>query len=671
MTVIISASWISKMLLNKKILFQRTILDVPILIFLGSMLISTVFSIDFRTSLLGYYSRFNGGLLSLICYSILYWGIVSNFNPKEALNLVKVSLVSGFLASLYGIAQHFGIDKNIWIQDVQNRVFSTFGQPNWMAAWLVAMIPMTWSLSILSTIDTEKRKSDLKFQKPLIWVFCFLILFVALLFTKSRSGIIAMAFSTTVYWLVTIILSYRIDKSAKKIFKIFLIFNLSSLIIIAIVGTPWTPSVGNLINKIETLPPVQPIEQKAQGPLLEIGGSSSTEIRKIVWKGAIDLWKKYPIFGTGVETFAYSYYETRPVEHNLVSEWDFLYNKAHNEYLNFAATTGSIGLLSYFVLIFSIIFVLLITGNHNHKVKIPIKKSDIVFLSGEFDISIKNIALLSGFTSILITNFFGFSVVPVNLLFFTFPAFAIIFTTKSETQFQITGKDDKVLRIPLLLIWSFFIFLLVKVVNYWRADIYYSNSEKFSSSGSIQSAFDSIEKAIKLTPNEALYQDEEASTLATVALYFNKSEEPDRAKKMAVSAMDTSLKALKLSPRNINIQRNRARIAISLSEINPLYIIEAENTLKSAIQYAPTEAKLVHNLGLVYFRKGELDKAIETLNSAIKLKPNYKEARYAIAIVYEERKEHDKAIQELEYILNQIDPNDNNIKEYLKTLKSS
>ena len=72
---------------------------------------------------------------------------------------------------------------------------------------------------------------------------------------------------------------------------------------------------------------------------LENGGTESGQIRLIVWQGALEIFKHYPIFGSGVETFAYSYFQYKPISHNLVSEWDFLYNKAHNEFLNYLATT--------------------------------------------------------------------------------------------------------------------------------------------------------------------------------------------------------------------------------------------------------------------------------------------------------------------------------------------
>src|SRR5690606_34366285 len=74
--------------------------------------------------------------------------------------------------------------------------------------------------------------------------------------------------------------------------------------------------------------PVIPSTPEAPG-----GGTDSGKIRQIVWQGAVDIWKANPVFGSGVETFAYAYYLHRPADHNLTSEWDYLYNKAHNEYL--------------------------------------------------------------------------------------------------------------------------------------------------------------------------------------------------------------------------------------------------------------------------------------------------------------------------------------------------
>src|SRR3989344_7838795 len=72
LTILISASWVLKWIDQKKIIIRGTPLDIPILLFLLSQILSTIFSIDTHTSLWGYYSRFHGGLMSTISYIVLY-----------------------------------------------------------------------------------------------------------------------------------------------------------------------------------------------------------------------------------------------------------------------------------------------------------------------------------------------------------------------------------------------------------------------------------------------------------------------------------------------------------------------------------------------------------------------------------------------------------------------
>ena len=148
-TTIIVFLWALKSIYTRKIIFRRTILDIPLIIFLLSQLISTILSQDRFTSFFGYYSRFHGGLLSIISYSLLYWAFVSNINVKQIKKTLKFLISSAFIVSIYAILERFGIDKNLWVQDVQNRVFSTLGQPNWLAAWITAIIPLTWAFSLI------------------------------------------------------------------------------------------------------------------------------------------------------------------------------------------------------------------------------------------------------------------------------------------------------------------------------------------------------------------------------------------------------------------------------------------------------------------------------------------------------------------------------------------
>src|SRR5581483_9212743 len=79
-TILIVFFWLTKCIVYKRIFIQRTPLDIPILLFLASQTISTLHSIDQHISIWGYYTRFNGGLLSLISYALLYFAFVANMN---------------------------------------------------------------------------------------------------------------------------------------------------------------------------------------------------------------------------------------------------------------------------------------------------------------------------------------------------------------------------------------------------------------------------------------------------------------------------------------------------------------------------------------------------------------------------------------------------------------
>lgn len=83
-TIIIVVAWVSKMIATKRIVIQRTVFDLPLLGFLLSQFISTIFSLDTHVSLWGYYSRFNGGFYSLLSYVVLYYAFVSNYADIDA-----------------------------------------------------------------------------------------------------------------------------------------------------------------------------------------------------------------------------------------------------------------------------------------------------------------------------------------------------------------------------------------------------------------------------------------------------------------------------------------------------------------------------------------------------------------------------------------------------------
>ncbi len=99
-TVIIVGTWVLKMISEKAFILKRTPLDIPLLLFLGANILSTIFSIDPHTSIWGYYSRSNGGLLSIISYLLLYWAFGSNMDFAKLKTVLKFGLAAGLLIPL-------------------------------------------------------------------------------------------------------------------------------------------------------------------------------------------------------------------------------------------------------------------------------------------------------------------------------------------------------------------------------------------------------------------------------------------------------------------------------------------------------------------------------------------------------------------------------------------
>ncbi len=645
--ILIGSLWITRMIQEKRLIYRRSVFELPILLFLASQTISTFTSIDMHTSLFGYYSRFNGGLFSLLSYALCYFAAISNFTASEARTLIKTIIYTGILGSLYAFPEHFGhspscliitghFNASCWVQDVQNRVFGTFGQPNWLAAYLISIIFIP-----LSQIHQLKSKQ---------WLI-FILFFLVLLFTKSRSGIIGFLFSFVVFSILSFISNKSKENNVNK--KLITAFGILIVSFLAfgknISGTTdkiLTP-LYSVVSSSSHTPQPSPIQPANS---LEINITPSSDIRRIVWKGAWELAKRNPFFGTGVETFAYTYYNVRPPEHNLVTEWNFLYNKAHNEFLNYAATTGFFGLGTYLFFLSSFV-IWSLKQLIGFRVQGTEKKLEL------YSIPCTLSALLSGFLALCISNFFGFSTVPVNTLLFLFPALAILLTEKAseeKTQKLTTLTTAQYLGFSLTGIST--LLLLIAVNRGLTADLNYNTGRAASGGQNYQVAIDKLQDAIRSIPDEPLYTDELAQTFSEIAARSAAGGQVAQASQAASLAIQLSDRTLNLNRYHLNYYRSRAKIFINLTTVNPEYIVEAGATLQAAIRLSPTDPKLWYNLGLIAKQLGRTDDAIKLLQKTIELKSNDEDARYQYGLLLETVGKPQEAKSQYEYSVTHINP---------------
>ncbi len=628
-TVLIVAVWIGRMIFEKRWIWRRTPFDLLIGIFLLTQLLSTIFSIDPYTSLFGYYSRFHGGLASLVSYALIYWAFVSNLVRKDLRPLALSAMTTGAIVSLYAIGEHFGhsfscylnsggtsFNASCWVQDVQHRVFATFGQPNWLAAYTLMLLSCVMGLLLSQWPKRGER----------LWYFiCSLLLFWTLLYTRSRSGFLGFV---TAFFIISAGLAIRWwlqrhmtsePHIGQHSWKQYLVMLVTLIIAAGLSGTPYSPSIGELFSQQKTIRVATDSAPVAAVNRLDIGGTDSGEIRKIVWQGAINVWKRYPIFGSGVETFAYSYYQDRPPAHNLVSEWDFLYNKAHNELLNFLATTGAVGLSAYLLLLSGYLiislrgFVQLSKAHHDDRANI------LLGLAGA----------VAGLT---VSNFFGFSTVVVTVLQYLAMGTTMLLLLEPVNQPKPVKEVALWQMMVLILVVIASLFPLKSIVDRYRADQLYTQGKALAAQGEFQKAGLKLSNAIQLNPREALFWDEIGQLYAQAAVSYVPTEVPrETINQLAHEAVTASDKALQLNSRQLNFYKTRARMFIILSQIDATYLSDAVASLETAVLLSPTDPKLVYNLGMLQFQLGNTASALNLLEKVSDLKPNYTTAIMELA----------------------------------------
>lgn len=719
--IIIACSWIVKSILEGRLKIQRTPLDIPLGLFLLSQIMSTIFSWDHHVSLWGYYSRFNGGLLSTILYIFLYYAFVSNIlmkesNEKNSLNfnavkkILNISLVSGLIVALWGLPSKFGadptcllfrgqLDVSCWAADFQPkiRIFSTLGQPDWLAAYMAILIPINIALLINNLKDNLGKKISIgkfvlsypsKIKLTAIFYTITLALFYAnLLYSRSRSGIIAV-WLTVFMLLVTYYFLY-----GKKQIKLFtpIIIVLVIAVITFFIGGPfgflnktYYGAIKNMINppapaKSQPVTPAKPAPQH----IGELGGSDSGRIRLLVWNGAISAWKDNPLFGTGVETFAFAYYKYKSPEHNMVSEWNFLYNKAHNEFLNYLVTSGLFGLGTYLALIAWFFYLSL-----RQLLRRRDDPNGLLILS-----------FLASIITIIITNFFGFSVVIVNIYLFLIPAFAfaiqnlinpdkIISIPKNAQETRTVSQPSAFQWVGIIAVISIGLYLINNLFVFWNADKSYAYGSNLDRVGYYKEAYPYLQKAVSQRPGEPVFRDELSVNNAILATQILSQPEAKNSTDAATQAQNLSRQALSMSnqlvasyPNNYVFWKTRVRIFYTLSQVDANMLAQALDAVKHAQALAPNDASINFNLGVIEGQTGDVDGAIRDLERTIQMKPDYGTARYALGLFYyqkgldkdgktvKDRNYIEKAKEQMKYILSHINSADDQAKQALQSLE--
>lgn len=682
--------WFLSSILAKAFIRIRTSLDLPIILFFISLTFSTVFSIDFHTSLFGYYGRFNGGLLSIITYIILFYGFIFLFDFKKIINLLHVSLLSSFLVMLWGLPGKLGFDlsclvftgqfnNSCWTDQFRpaERMFSTLGQPNWLGSYIA--IHFFIGLYFFMKAIKEKRVPG-----TLIFMAYLIFNYTVVLYTRSRSSLLAV-FAGFLLFLVFFL------RTKPIVFLAILFILLTIVFKTGIQKIDHYTSIDTYKKILGTAKDKKTLQKTSSQPQGKITVTTSSDIRKIVWQGAIELGLRYPLFGTGVETFAYSYYFVRPKEHNLTSEWDYLYNKAHNEFLNYFATTGFIGLGTYLLLIGSVLYIAI------SKIKNQIANSKISYKNSKFknnneamkprqtwltqwnNDQLLTFCLLLSYLTILISNFFGFSTTSINIFFFLIPAILLKKDDALHSQMSKSSAKFNTSNVLGIVVGCvIFSFLLLGLVNYFLADTLYAQAENFARVGEYQKSADLLQEALK-HKSEHVYEDKLSYSLANLSLFASYQNQKDISQSMKNLSTLYNNKSIRSSPKNVLYWKTKAKNDYLFYQINSdnTDITDGIGALTESRVLSPTDPKIPYSLAIFYSllfdetdNTGEKEmlknKSLQEIDESIRLKPDYRDGYFLKAQLLKKYGQSEEAKKVLQFILDTINPNDQEVKNELQ-----
>ena len=157
-------------------------LNFAALLFIFLLFVTAITSVYWKQSL----SHFL--LYNLVSFA-LYLLIIMLIAKRDILvKFITSLIISATFIALYGIYQYFTLDVTAahWVDLSQNpgitkRIYSTFGNPNIFAQYLIMIIP--FSFAFIFAADT--------WRKRLLFALCFAILSATIVLTFSRGGWVA------------------------------------------------------------------------------------------------------------------------------------------------------------------------------------------------------------------------------------------------------------------------------------------------------------------------------------------------------------------------------------------------------------------------------------------------------------------------------------------------
>lgn len=574
-------------------------------------------------------SMFNEGFKKLIFtvtnVLLVYFFATNYVNRGNFDKIYYTFFIVGVVASIYGILQYFGLEL-IWPKTLNpfgGRCVSTFGNPNFLSSFLILLFPIMFA-NYLSGKDT------------FLMLMFMLVYFCALLCTLTRSSWFGLAMG--ILYFCILMLRYLKDLFLRNKTKIILLFTLMLLLFIL---WPRSPIGGN---------------PAPTGRILEVRQAkevySPLHQRILIWFCGWDMIKEKPVTGKGwglYELF-YPFYQGKYLFIKKLSHRTHA-NNAHNEIIEVWSQTGTLGLGLY--ILFLVTFFVYAFKILNFKQQVYEK--------------LLVIALSSSVLGMLVDNMLNVTI------HFCVPAFIYFFNIGVLATFDDT-RTKKIISLPLginIAVMGIGLLIITRLVLNFLGEINYFKGFKFSKRNELQQAEYYLSRANRYQRFEVNNNYELANTYARMrqlekAVYYyyealasNCGYDEIHFNLATVYSQLGKIEEAKLHYTQslfINPLSKDAYFALGSILLNDLdkNLTAAVKLYEQAITLFPDNKDLYNNLGYLYIKLGQEQKALECYKKALQIDPNFEFAKRNYLILANKLGIKDNIVTIYETLLSQI-----------------
>ena len=650
-------AWLGKMLAERKFEYRRSVVNVIVFLFLAVYALSAALSKSRYASISGDFGQEKAGLVTVLAFVVLYFVVVNNIrNAKQLYRLLNISVLSGFIAGLFGLLQGLGA-YILPFQFAKAASFNTVGTAASLGLYLAYTIILVSGLLLQG--HNRPAPTDKKEKMMTLGNNIFLGLTGALsLFLVAAIDFWPLTACLFVASALVIAFAFVHAKSVKGLTGIILPI-ITFIVAMLLLFFRFPLSLG---FPAEVMPSMK----------------ATTDI-------AVQTLRERPLLGSGPGTFLNDYAKFRAADVNKTVFWNLRFDRGASRFLTLLATIGLLGALSW------LLVALFLLGTSVRKL---IKADEATWHT--------LVSIFAAWFLLVMAKFLYSST--ITLEFVTWTTMALLVAVGSQEFFTVKFETSPRAAMSLSFVFIFSVVFALSGLfvggTRYAGEIAYAGAIRMDQAGGdVDKIIEKLVKAANFNQSNDVYlrnlstaiivkADKEAATPVDTAKKEGEKDEDfqkrvadaqqEKIRKVAqltADAVNTAKRATDLNPENVANWSVLASIYQNLIGVTEGADEWAVKSFEKSIELEPNSPVNHTELGKVLVVQSDfarqatdtkdekvkkdaekkmnelLDKAVDQFNKAIELKSDYAAAHFNLALALDRQNKLKDAIRKMETVI--------------------